>query len=331
MTGKPDAAQPLEEPGWDGSRRDALQRLRSAALDPIELIGILWGITTVLWNHSPRFIRVPAQVVTQTFLAYSRDNCSIYAAAIAYYAIFSLIPLSLITLSVFGLVVSEDRIVKWVFDQFALQDTERVQEQVVDIVRTARDLSLPSLGIGLAALIWTASGVFSAVRRGLNATSHTQRKHRYLYGKLIDFALVPALGMLIVVSIGLTAASRVVVGRVDQLGPFPMDQTLLLRWSSFGAGVTVSLFTFLVLYRFVPSARPGWKEAWISAVCATVLFEGMKALAAYILGRLPFSQETVLYSGMGTALAFLYLAMLNGSILLFASEFGRMAVGRDEE
>jgi len=274
---------------------------------------------------------VPAQVVTQTFLAYSRDNCSIYAAAIAYYAIFSVIPLSLITLSVFGLVVSEDRMVSWVFDQVALEDTERVQQQVVDVVRTARDLSLPSLGVGLAALLWTASGVFSAVRRGLNATSHTQQRHRYLYGKLIDFALVPALGLLIVASIGMTAIGRGVVGRVDELGPVPMDQTEILRWTSFGIGVTVSFVAFLVLYRFVPSERPGWKEAVLSAVCATVLFEAVKALAAYILGLLPFSNEAALYSGIGTALAFLYLVMLNGSILLFASEFGRMAVGREEE
>ena len=133
------------------------------------------------------------------------------------------------------------------------------------------------------------------------------------------------------VSIGLTALGRIAVGRVDELGPLPMDQTLLLRWSSFAAGVTISFAAFLLLYRFVPSERPGWKEALLSAVCATVLFEAMKALAAYILGRLPFTQEAALYSGIGTALAFLYLVMLSGSILLFASEFGRMAVGRSEE
>ena len=59
-------------------------------------------------------------------------------AAIAYYALFSIVPLSLITLSVFGLVIDQDRIAQWVFDQIPLKETTGVRENVNEIIQRAR-------------------------------------------------------------------------------------------------------------------------------------------------------------------------------------------------
>ena len=67
--------------------------------------------------------------------------------------------------------------------------------------------------LGLAALVWSGSGIFAAVRQGLSATSHRSRPRPFWRGKLIDFALVPALGLLILLSIGMTAIAQGVIER----------------------------------------------------------------------------------------------------------------------
>ncbi len=246
-----------------------------------------------------------------------------YAAAIAYYAIFSVVPLALVILSVFGLVVDRDEIVDFVFEQVPLRDDPSVQENVREIVRRAQEFSVASLGIGIVALIWSSSGIFTAVRRGLNAATHRQHPRPFWRGKLLDIALVPSLGLLILLSLGLTAA---VQGVIDEVGDYPLfrrHENLTLRVASYALPALVTFAMFTLLYRFVPSVRPRWGEAIAGAALASVLFESAKNLYAYILAQAPFEQETAIYAGFGTALAFLLWMFINASILLVGAVFAR--------
>ena len=118
-----------------------------------------------LWQSAPRAVRVPASVIARTINLYIDDSCGTYAAAIAYYAIFSLVPLSLIILSIFGLVVKEETITTFVFDQLPLKETPSVRENVQTIVQRAHDISVAGLSFGVIALIWSSSGSFSRSRK----------------------------------------------------------------------------------------------------------------------------------------------------------------------
>src|SRR4051812_43679385 len=115
------------------------------------------------WRRAPAWLRAPAGIIADTIRLYHNDRCSTHAAAIAYYAIFSLIPLSLIILSITGLVIDQDRIVRFVFDQVPLKESQF--ENVHDIVARARDVSLFGVSLGAILLLWSGSGVFGAVRR----------------------------------------------------------------------------------------------------------------------------------------------------------------------
>ncbi len=281
------------------------------------------------WESLPAPARRPFEVLATTVRLYVDDGCSTYAAAIAYYAIFSIIPLSLITLSIFGLVIDQDRIAEFVFDQIPLQETEGVRQNVDEIIQRTRQISPASIGFGAVFLIWSSSGIFGAVRKGLNAATHLRVSRPYWHGKLIDFALIPALGLLIVLSVGLTALARIVVERVDEVGPLTIDTNLALRIAGIVLPAFVSFCMFLLLYRYVPTARPGWREATGGALFATVLFEAAKNLIATVLAYADFSRDTAIYAGFGTALAFLVWMFVNASILLLGAEFGR-AIRRPE-
>jgi len=281
------------------------------------------------WGSLPVPVRRPFQVIATTIRLYVEDGCSTYAAAIAYYAIFSIIPLSLITLSVFGLVVDPDRITDWVFDQIPLQETETVRNNVDGIIERARKISPASIGFGVFFLVWSSSGIFGAVRKGLNNATHLRKGRPYWHGKLIDFALIPALGLLIVLSVGLTAMARIVVERVDEIGPINIDTNLTLRISGVILPAFVSFSMFLLLYKYVPTIRPAWREAIAGALFATILFELAKNLIATVITYADFSRDTAIYAGFGTALAFLVWMFVNASILLLGAEFGR-AVRHEE-
>ena len=274
------------------------------------------------WARLPRFIRVPLGILGTTIRLYMDDHCGTYAAAIAYYALFSLVPLSLIILSVFGLVLNKQDISQFVFDQIPLQETESVRHNVDQIVERAQQISVAGISFGLLVLIWSSSGIFSAVRRGLDVASHRQNTRPYWHGKLVDMALIPTLGLLILLSVGLTALAQFVITRAG-LGPIDFDTNVALRISSLILPAFASFLLFLLLYHFVPSARTAWPEATAGAVFATILFEGAKNTITYVVDAAPYSKDTAIYAGFGTALAFLFWMFVNASILLLGAEFAR--------
>lgn len=283
------------------------------------------------WNALPPSVRRPFEVIAMTIRLYVEDGCSTYAAAIAYYALFSIVPLSLITLSVFGLVIDQDRIAQWVFDQIPLKETTGVRENVDEIIQRARAISPASIGFGVVFLLWSSSGIFGAVRKGLNAATHLRKGRPYWHGKLIDFALIPALGILIVLSVGMTAMVRLFLERVDEIGPLSINTNETLRVAGYILPGIVSFSMFALLYRYVPTVRPPWREALAGAGFATVLFETAKNLIATVVALADFSRDTAIYAGFGTALAFLVWMFVNASILLLGAEFGRAIRRTDGE
>lgn len=283
------------------------------------------------WHRVPGFVRAPIGILGTTVRLYMDDHCGTYAAAIAYYALFSLVPLSLIILSVFGLVVAKEDISQFVFDQIPLEETATVRESVDLIVERAQDISVAGISFGLLVLVWSSSGIFSAVRRGLDVASHRRRTRPYWHGKLVDVALIPALGMLILLSVGLTAMSQFVIARAGEIGPLDFDTNFALRVSGFLLPAFVSFVLFLLLYHFVPSSRTRWGEATAGALFATVLFEAAKNSITYFVEAAPYSRDTAVYAGFGTALAFLFWMFVNASILLLGAEFARAIAGRTDE
>ena len=293
-------------------------------MDPVEILASGWALTKSIWQYFPRPFRVVAITITRTFRAYSSDQCNIFAAAIAYYAIFSMIPLAVITLSVISLVVSEEQIISFLYDQLPLNESEDLSTLFENVIRTTRDLSLAGIIAGTVVLGWSASGVFSAIRQGLNATRHEKKNQNFFRGKLIDIALIPAFGALIFVGLISAAITQELLNRMPDWDTVRVYRDSLWQAASFGIAVSTSFLFFILIYRLVPSIRPSWREAAVAAICATVLLEIARQLATVVLGFTSFSTNAALYASLVTALAVLFVMRILGSILLLGSEFGRV-------
>lgn len=281
---------------------------------------------TSIRRTAPRSVRATWRVVGRTLALYNADSCGTHAAAIAYYALFSLIPLSLVILSILGLVLDENRVVQFVFDQVPLKETQFGNVQAV--VRQAHNFSVAGISFGALLLIWSSSGMFAAVRRGLNAAEHRNPARPYWHGKLIDLALIPLFGLLILLTIGLTAAAQGIIERVGTISGLHFGTNMALRTASYALPAMVSFVMFTLLYRYVPSGRPAWREATIGAIFSTTLFEIAKNTGAIVFANLQYTKNTAIYAGFGTVLAFLFWMFITASILLLGAEFAR-AVSAD--
>ena len=286
---------------------------------PSRALGL--GFAAATWHAAKAF----AGLLVRTVRAYMDDHCATYAAAIAYYAIFSLVPLTLVTLSVLSLVIDTERTTDFIFRQLPLEETSTVRAQVEQVVRRAREVSGAGLAIGIATLLWSSSGIFTAIRRGLFVAARGREGRPFYFAKLFDFALIPALGLLILLTVAAMAAAQIAVEQVGEFSAIGLDTAATTRIVTTAVTAIASFSGFVLLYRYIPRPTPSWRQALFGAVFATVLFEISKYSYTIVLELTPFTRDTALYAGFGTALTFLLWMFINASILLLGAEFGRTA------
>ena len=286
---------------------EAPGRIARLARRPLEhLSGVVNGVSRAL----PRAVE---DMVT--------DRCTQYAAAIAYRVLFSLFPLTIALVSIFGLVLQDDELRQQVIDE--LIDFLPVSESGQGNIQTSiEQIATPLTAIGLislVALLWGASGMMASIRLGLEAALKVDRGRPAARAKLVDFVLVAAAGVLVIVIVGLSAFGAFFSKLVDRFTEWAGVATpsgLLLRdgLQLVAIGVTV-----LLLYRFVPARRLNRRGALAGAILTAVGVWGSTKVLAIVFSD--FSRYNLIYGSLAGVMTFLFFVYVVAWILLLGAEF----------
>src|SRR4029450_10127151 len=146
----------------DGAAEPA-GRIQQLARRPLEHVsGVVRGV-----------LRALPRAVEDMFA----DRCTQYAAAIAYRVLFSLFPLTIALVSIFGLVLQDDEVrqsvISELIDYLPVDPSgeAQIQKQIEEIATPLSAIGL----ISLVALIWGASGMMASIRLGLEAARKGDR------------------------------------------------------------------------------------------------------------------------------------------------------------
>jgi membrane protein len=293
----------------------------------VEQDGSVPRVTQAPWARLPvaalGWGRASAGIVVRTVQLYIDDHCTTYAAAIAYYAIFSLVPLLLVTVSAIGLLVEQETLTDFMFEQLPIEDTPSMRKNVADMIQRAREAGAAGIGAGIVGVLWSASGIFAAVRRGLNRAMGRTEGRPFWRGKLVDLAQIPTLGLLLILTMFGTSIVQILVEEAARWGPFDFNESLALSVGTFAVTTVVWLVAFALLYRYIPNPHPGWKQAIFSAAFAILLFDIARLGAQAIFVFMPFTRDTAIYAGFGTILTLLLYIFITANIILLGAEFGR--------
>jgi membrane protein len=275
---------------------------------------------------SERLAAVSRRLVRALTIAvreYLADYCPQLAAAVSYHVLFSLFPVVIFLVALLGLVLQDEGLRKSltdaILDALPLEaSSRRTVEKAVDGL--ASPFSAVGL-VGLFALLWSASGMMAAVRAGLNAAWNVPQRHPYVRGKLIDVLLVLSLGLLLLVSAGLTILGRV-VDRTAERTDEPVVSgavDIVLTWGTgVVAPVLVSFAVFTALYHLVPATRPPLRSVLPGAAVAAVAFQlAQVAFGVYVAY---FGNYNLVYGSLGAVVGFLVLVYASAATLLFGAE-----------
>jgi membrane protein len=255
-------------------------------------------------------------VLIRTGQKFTADRCPLLAAAIAYQVLFSIIPVTALLVAAAGPTLRTPGVEQQVVDVVTRSiPLERglVMDAVRAVSRSSGALSL----VGGVLLLWVASGMFSTLREALNAAwSATSRG--IVRQTLADFAAVAFLALLVLLSIAGTGVLHSMLA-LDRL-PGPHSAWVEWAWRS-GASAgpaLVSLAAFLLVYRYVPNVRHGFREVLPGAVIGAILFEAAKHGFAYYVST--YSRHELLYGALGTVMLFQLWIYVSATILLAGAE-----------
>jgi membrane protein len=251
------------------------------------------------------------------------DRCTQYAAAIAYRVLFSLFPLAIALVSVFGLVLQDDELRQQVINEVTdLLPVSQSGQGKGNIQQSIDQIATPLSAIGLislVALLWGASGMMASIRLGLEAAMKVDRGRPAARAKLVDFILVVSAGVLVVVIVGLSAFGAFfskLVDRFTEWAGIATPSGLLLRD---GVQLVAIGVTVLLLYRFVPARKLRRRGALAGAILTAVGIWGSTKVLAIVFSD--FSRYNLIYGSLAGVMTFLFFVYVVAWILLLGAEF----------
>ena len=260
------------------------------------------------------------KMLGQAAKAWNEDNAFKHSAAVSFYTLFSLAPITIIAVTVAGWFLGPDA----ASDQLKRQITQLMGPESAKIILETAHASqranespwATALGMGL--VIFGATTVFGQLQESMNSiwgVRANPTKQGWLVlvlHRLVSFAMVITVAFLLLVSLVLTTTLTSVIGYLIS------DSPSLLNVADLVSNLMVITLLFGLLFKVMPDVRLRWREVWIGALLTAVLFTGGRYLIALYLGH---STVASIYGAAGSLVALLVWIYYSCAILFFGVEF----------
>ncbi len=254
-------------------------------------------------------------LVAEAVRSYARAGGSEAAAAMTFYAMFSLFPLLAILVTLGSLAIGENRITIFLIEilapafpaseGFILQNISRFYAQ-----RGAFTL------LGGVGLFWAASGVFAVMTHHINKAWENARMRNFLQRRLMGFGLVG--GILALMGLSLIASTIFDVFtsiRPDFLQEWLSRASPIIPLLSDIVPLVVTFLIFLFVYRYVPAAPVQISDTVWGALLVTVSWEITSSAFTWYVGS-GLAQYEVLYGSIAAIAVLMFWLYLNCIMIL---------------
>lgn len=267
-------------------------------------------------------LRKIGRLFRETFKEWQEDKASRIAAALAYYAIFSISPLLVIAIAIAGTFFGQQT----AQDQITEQITALVGEDgVKPVLMALNNINQPEIKgvasfISIVVLLLGASGFFAQLQDALNTVWKVKPQPGqgiwiFIRNRVASFMMVLAIGFLLILSLVLSAVvSTLSKYRVDYLP----GSTIL--WENLDFIVSLSLMTFVfgLMFKYVPDAKIAWKDVFVGSMITAVLFLFGKFLLGVYLSKGSLGSA---YGAAGSLIVLLAWIYYSAQIILLGAEF----------
>ena len=262
------------------------------------------------------------KLLKDTYLNWDKNDPWAKSAIIAYYALFSLPSLLIITVHFagvfFGREAVEGRVTAEISDFIGKGSAELVQTMIIN--STLSESSLLFIIFGVGVLIFGATGVFFQLQKALNDIWSVRAKKNTLLATLkrraVAFGMVLAVGLLLLISLVISSAINAFS---DFIGSNYADLSSgIVKLLSFVFSQIIITALFATIFTVLPDVKVKWTTNIIGAFMTTLLFLIGKHLIGFYFAT---SEPASVYGAAGSVVLVLLWVYYTCLILFFGAEF----------
>jgi len=281
----------------------------------------------IIYRKIRDFIPEIPGILRKAVVSFQKKEASRNAAGMAYYTLFSLIPLLIVMVTIVSYFVD------------AQQAAERVSQLVMSVIPVSQGLVERNINrafeirnsvgaIGLVSFLWSGSNAFSIMVHNINTAWPEDERRSFFEKRLFGLAMVVLLIlMLFMLMISSTALNLVLR---YQRAYFDVDPTIQTRLLSLGSNLIhwlVPFIFFYSLYRVVPMGRVPIKASGFSALVITLLWRGASAIFQWYLSS-GLARYEFVFGSLSAIVVLLFWIYLSSVILFFGAHVCAASAGK---
>jgi membrane protein len=260
---------------------------------------------------------------------WSHDKAPRLGAALAYYTVFSIVPLLVLFIAIIGLVFGQEAAQTTIIDQISTLVGERGAATIKEMIQKADEpaTGIVSSSIAVITLLLGAAGFFGQLKDALDTVWGIEPKEGrgilgYLKDNLLSVVTVFGTGFLLLVSLIISAALAVVGKWFDNLLPLP---EVALQGLNVLLSFLIITGLFALIFKVLPDAHIAWPDVWMGAAITSALFTvGKFAIGLYLCK----SNVGTGFGAAGSLVIVLVWVYYSAQILLYGAEFTQVYANR---
>ena len=256
---------------------------------------------------------------------WSRHKAPRLGASLAFYTLLSMAPLLLVLVSVVGLVLGHQTAQRAIVSQVQAVVGKQGAAAAQALMEGSRNTThgIIATAFGALTLLFGASGVLIELRDALNTIWEVPTPElrpwkmlsSFIKERLLSFALVLAVGFILVVSLAASALLAALGAWSTSILP---AHEVILEFLNFAVSFVIITGLFSAIYRFLPDVRIEWRDVILGGSITSALFTiGKFALGIY-LGKASFAST---YGAASSIVVLIVWVYYSAQIFFLGAEF----------
>ena len=250
------------------------------------------------------------------------DRAMSLGASIAFFTVFSLAPMLLVTIAIAGLVFGREAAQGAIVAQLAGLTGGQTAAALEGMIASASSFDSGMIGllIGIATFVLLATGAIIELQDDLNIIWKAKPEQTFgivafVRTRLLSLTLVVGFGFLLMVSLILDAGLSWVGTYLE--ASFS-GVTVLLRLVNSIIAFGIAALLFAMIFKILPAVALTWRDVGMGATMTALLFTAGKFVIGYYIGKSGVASAYGAAASIITILLWIYYSSL---MLLFGAEF----------
>ncbi len=232
------------------------------------------------------------RILKKTVMHFGSNRPISLAGTTAFFAIFSIVPILIIIISVFGYFAGSETISDKLFNELNVligTDSTNLLKSAMENYKISQKSGIGTI-MGLVFFLISATTLFGVLQKSINYIWRVKAKSnlknsilKMLKDRLLSFGVILSLGFILLASLFIDA----LIAFFNDLltSHFGAEMVVLVKVTNIVVSLVIISIVFLLIYRFLPDVFVEWKAAWFGAIFAAFMFTAGKTLIGIIIGN----------------------------------------------